>query len=247
MIQTLGSPNNGDIEKSAPSNAVTVTYEPTPQLTAMRVLTAAGRPATYAAGPTTGGTEIELVGTGFGSEPAEEAADGFADVAFTDVGAAGKAGGVSDTTVTQLETGSETEITFDTVGDNAGIDQVSWCNVSGCTTPLKVDDIFTYYPLGHPSVSSIQPNEGTGGTKVTITGHNLGFVEAVYFGATQATVFANVPGLLDCGSTSELTATAPSEPAGTKVDIRVVTLESDATRYGKSPKNPKAMFTYRQS
>jgi hypothetical protein len=145
-IQTLGSLNTGDIEKSPPSNAVTVTYEPTPQLTAMRVLTAAGKSATYAAGPTTGGTEIELVGSGFGSEPAQETADGFADVAFTDVGAAGKAGGLSDATVTQLETGSETEITFDTVGDNAGIDQVSWCNVSGCTAPLKVGDVFTYYP-----------------------------------------------------------------------------------------------------
>jgi hypothetical protein len=246
-IQTLGSPNNGDIEKSPPSNAVTVTYEPTPQLTAMHVLTTSGGAAIYAAGPTTGGTEIELVGTGFGSDPAGEAAGGFADVAFTDVGAAGKASGASDTTVTQLETGSETEITFDTVGDNAGIDQVSWCNVSGCTTPLKAGDVFTYYPLGHPSVSSIQPSEGDGGTKVTITGHNLGFVEAVYFGATEATVFANVPGLLDCGSTSEVTATAPSEPAGSKVDIRVVTLESEATGYGKSPINPKAEFTYRKS
>jgi hypothetical protein len=246
-IQTLGSLNTGDIEKSPPSNAVTVTYEPTPQLTAMRVLTAAGKPAMYAAGPTTGETEIELVGTGFGSEPAEEAAYGFADVAFTDVGAAGKANGFSDATVTQLQTGSETEITFDTVGDNAGIDQVSWCNVSGCTAPLKVGDVFTYYPLGHPSVSSIQPNEGTTGTKVTITGTNLGFVEAVYFGATKATVFANRPALLDCGSTSEVTARAPSEPAGSKVDIRVVTLESEATGYGKSPINPKAVYTYRQS
>jgi hypothetical protein len=188
-----------------------------------------------------------LFGTGFGSEPAEEAADGFADVAFTDVGEAGKAGGVSDATVTQLQTGSETEITFDTVSDNAGIDQVSWCNVSGCTAPRKVGDVFTYYPLGHPSVSSIKPNEGTAGTKVTITGTNLGFVEAVYFGTTEAKVFANRPGLLDCGSTSELTATAPSEPAGSKVDIRVVTLESESTGYGKSPINPKALYTYRHS
>ena len=120
-------------------------------------------------------------------------------------------------------------------------------NVSGCTAPLKADDVFTYYPLGHPSVSSIQPNVGTGGTKVTITGNNLGFVEAVYFGSVRATIFANKPGLLDCGSTSEVTATAPSEPAGSKVDIRVVTLESEATGYGKSPINPKAVYTYRRT
>jgi hypothetical protein len=246
-IQTLGSLNTGNIDKSAPSNAVPVTYEPTPTLTAMRVLTSAGKPAPYATGPTTGGTEIELVGTGFGSEPAEEAVDGFADAAFTDVGAAGKAGGFSDATVTYLETGSETEITFDTVVDNAGVDQVSWCNVSGCTAALAAGDVFTYYPLGNPSVSSIRPSEGAVGTRVAITGNNLGFVEAVYFGTTKATVFANEAGLLDCGSTSKVTATAPREPAGSKVDIRVVTLESEATGYGKSAMNPKAVFTYRQS
>jgi IPT/TIG domain len=124
---------------------------------------------------------------------------------------------------------------------------VSWCNVSGCTAPLATGDVFTYYPLGHPTVSSIRPSEGTAGTKVTITGSNLGFVEAVYFGTTEATVFANKPGLLDCGSTSEVTATAPSESAGSKVDIRVETLESEATGYGESPINPKAVYTYRQS
>ncbi|MFZ0667474.1 MAG: IPT/TIG domain-containing protein, partial [Acidimicrobiales bacterium] len=245
MIQTLGSPNTSDVEGSAPSNSVSVTYEPTPTLSVMRVLTSAGQPARYAAGPTSGGTEVELVGSGFGSKPVEQAASGFADVTFTDVGAAGKSGGLSDATVTDLESGSETAITFDTVGDNAGIDQVSWCNVSGCTAALSKDDVFTYYPIGNPSIASVQPNEGTGGTKVVIKGSNLGFVEAVYFGTTKAKVFANVAGLLDCGSTTEVTATAPSESGNQKVDVRVVTLESEATGYGKSPINPKAVFTYK--
>jgi Pro-kumamolisin, activation domain/IPT/TIG domain len=245
MVQTLGSPNTANIAGKAPSNSVSVTYEPTPTLTAMRVLTAAGRTAPFAAGPTTGGTQIELVGNGFGPEPAEQAVGGFAYVAFTDIGAAGKSDGFSDATVTRLESGSETKITFDTIGDNPGIDQVSFCNVSGCTAPLKKGDIFRYYPIGKPSVSSVEPNEGAGGTRVVIKGQNLGFIKAVYFGTTKATVFANVPGLLDCGSTTEITATAPPEPGGKKVDIRVTTLESEATGYGKSPPNPRVVFTYR--
>jgi hypothetical protein len=246
-VQTLGSPNTGDLLATAPSNSVKVVYEPTPTLSAMHVLTTTGKTAKYAAGPTTGGTEIQLTGTGFGSDPVNEAADGFADVAFTDVGAAGKQYGFSDVTVTKLRSGSETRISFDTLGDNAGIDQVSWCNVSGCTAPLRSGDIFTYYPVGNPSVSSVRPGEGAGGTKVVIEGSNLGFVEAVYFGTTEATVFANVPAVLDCGSTTEVTATAPKEPAGSKADIRVVTLESEATGYGMSPVNPKAVFSYRSA
>ncbi len=246
-IETAGSPNTAAMAKSAPSNVVDVTYEPTPTLTAMRVLSASGKTAPYAAGPTSGGTEIELVGTGFGTDPAEQAADGFSDVAFTDVGAAGAPYGFSDATVTELRSGSETGIVFDTLGDNAGIDQVSWCNVSGCTAPLLKGDTFRYYPLGNPSVSSVTPDAGTAGTRVVISGANLGFIEAVYFGTTKATVFANVPGLLDCGNTTKITATAPAGRAGSKVDIRLVTLQSLATGFGKSPVNAKVAFTYRAS
>jgi hypothetical protein len=243
-VQTLGSPNTGDIAGAAPSNSKTVTYEPTPTLTSMSVLAGPGQPAQYPAGPTTGGTEIELAGTGFGPDPVTQAAAGFADVAFTDVGAPGKSGGYANATVYHLLSGSETAITFNTVGDNPGIDQVSWCNISGCTARLSKGDIFTYYPIGNPIVSSVSPDTGKSGTEVTVTGANLGFVEAVYFGKIKAAAFANVPAILDSGSTTQVKATAPPGAVGSKVDVRVVTLESEATGFGKSRVNPKAIFDY---
>jgi hypothetical protein len=160
VIQTLGSPNSGALTKASPSNAGDVGYEPTPTLTALHVLTARGSDASYAAGPTTGGTEIELIGKGFGPQAATQAADGLAGVAFTDVGAAGQKYGLSDATVTQVTSGSESEAAFDTLGDDPGIDQVSWCNLSGCTAPLAEGDTFTYYPTGDPRLPpSNRPQE----------------------------------------------------------------------------------------
>jgi hypothetical protein len=86
--------------------------------------------------------------------------------------------------------------------------------------------------------------KGKAGTKLTIHGANLGFIEAVYFGKVKAKVFANAPALLDCGSTTEVTVTVPAGKKGSKVEIRVVTLESEVQGSGKSAANPKVTFTY---
>jgi hypothetical protein len=85
---------------------------------------------------------------------------------------------------------------------------------------------------------------GSAGTKVTIHGANLGFVTAVYFGTVKATSFSNLPALLDSGSTSTVMARAPGGTVGKKVEVRVVTLESEATGFGKSRADSKATFTY---
>jgi hypothetical protein len=227
-VQTEGSLNNGDLLGSAPSNAVNVEYAPTPTVTSIAVTG-----SSYTAGPTTGGTELVIHGTGFDSA--------FA-VLFTDVGATGAQNGFSDATSYSLTSVTNTKVTLETPGDNPGIDQVSVCNVTGCSAPAASNDIFTYYPVGNPTLTSISPKTGPKGTVVTIDGTNLGFIEAVYFGSVKATTFANEPTFTDAGSTVQITATAPAGSG--KVDIQVETLESEATGYGKSPVNPAVTFTY---
>ena len=230
-VQTLGSLNNPNLVASAPSNAGSVTYAPVPQVTGISV-----PGSTYTAGPTTGGTDLVINGTGLGDATS---------VKFTDVGT-GEGGtlNASGTTAFTLGSVTPTSVSLSTPADNAGTDQVSVCDVSGCSAPVAENDIYTYYAPGNPVVSSVHPAKGAAGTKVTIDGQNLGYVTGVYFGKVKATTFANVPGLLDSGSTSQITATVPAGTVGAKVNVRVTTLESQATGSGKSAVNPSATFTY---
>jgi hypothetical protein len=231
--QTEGSPNNGDLAGSAPSNPKPVTYAATPVVSSIEVLKNGS--SKYDAGPSTGGTELVIKGKGLAATNS---------VQFTDVGPAGATFGFSTKTAFTLTKVTATSVTLTTPGDQPGIDQVSACDVSGCSAPVASGDTFTYYPLGTPRVSSVSPANGKAGTKVTIDGANLGFIKAVYFGKVKAKTFANVPALLDCGSTTAVTAVVPPGKAGSKVEIRVVTLESEVTGTGKSAPNPKVTFTY---
>jgi hypothetical protein len=235
-VQTEGSTNNGDIAGSAPSNSMPVTYAPTPVVTRIEVLRH-GSVSRYNAGPSTGGAVLMIRGKGL---------QDTSSVQFTDVGKAGAADGFSTKTAFTLTNVTATSVTLTTPGDQPGIDQVSACDVSACSTPKASEDTFTYYPLGTPKVISVSPAKGKTGTKVTINGANLGFIEAVYFGKVKAKTFANVAALLDCGSTTQVTAIAPPGRAGSKVEIRVVTLEAEITGTGESARNRKATFTYKK-
>jgi hypothetical protein len=230
-VQTEGSLNNTDIVASAPSNAGSVTYAPVPQVSGISV-----PGSSYTAGPTTGGTDLVIDGVGLGDATS---------VQFTDVGPG--EGGVlnaSGTTALTLSSVTPTSVALQTPADNAGTDQVSVCDASGCSAPVAENDIFTYYAPGNPVVSSVHPAKGAAGTTVTIDGQNLGYVTGVFFGGVKAKTFANVPALLDSGSTSQITATVPAGTAGAKVNVRVTTLESQATGSGKSAVTPSATFTY---
>jgi Pro-kumamolisin, activation domain/IPT/TIG domain len=235
-VQAEGSLNNRDLKSKPPSNSVPVTYAPTPVVSSIEVLRH-GSAAKYDAGPSTGGAVLVIKGKGLQVTNS---------VQFTDVGPAGAEFGFSTKTAFTLGKVSATSVTLTTPGDQPGIDQVSACDVSGCSAALSSGDTFTYYPLGTPKVSSVSVAKGKAGTKVTIDGSNLGFVEAVYFGKVKAKTFANVPALLDCGSTTQLTAVVPPGKAGSKVEIRVVTLESEVTGTGQSARNPKVTFTYKK-
>jgi hypothetical protein len=232
--QTLASPNSGDITAKAPSNAVSVTFAPSPTVKSVTVVSG-GKKQALSAGPATGGTDLVIEGSGL--EDAQE-------VTFTDIGATGSQSGFSDTTAFDLTHVTKTTTDLVTTPDNPGIDQVSVCDQSGCSAAEAHDDTFTYYPPGNPSLTSVSPASGPTGTSVTIDGSNLGFVTAVWFGNVKATTFANVPTFTDAGSTYQLTAIAPTGTTGTVVDVRVETLESNATGFGKSPVNPKASFKY---
>jgi hypothetical protein len=234
-VQTEGSPNNGDIAGSAPSNAKPVTYAPTPVVSSIKVVFRDGTVSKFHAGPTTGGTKLVIKGKGLGAAEF---------VQFTDVGPSGATAGFSTKTAFSLGAVTATSVTLTTPDDQPGIDQVSVCDVSGCSAALASGDTFTYFPLGAPQVSSVSRAKGKAGTKLTIHGANLGFIEAVYFGKVKAKVFANAPALLDCGSTTEVTVTVPAGKKGSKVEIRVVTLESEVHGSGKSAANPKVTFTY---
>jgi len=69
-----------------------------------------------------------------------------------------------------------------------------------------------------PSVTTVAPASGTarGGTKVTITGHDLSGATAVRFGTRAATWFK-------CTSSTTCTAISPAGTRSTTVDLRVVT------------------------
>jgi hypothetical protein len=233
-IQTLGSTNNygAGVAASAPSNAVDVTYAPPPAPVKAPVVTSVSTANGHSDGPTTGGEKVTIKGSGFNAATLVEFKDAYSSF------------DVSNATYYDFDVVSNKEITLTTVGANAGIDQVLVCS-SKCSTN---DVLYTYYPPGDPTISSVSPRSGASGTTVTITGRNLGFTTAVYFGTVKAKVFANGAALTDAGSFVQVVAKAPAGvKVGTKVNVRVETVESVTTKkYPKSPVNKSATFTYKK-
>jgi hypothetical protein len=228
-VQTFGSPNLAAQSGSvAPSNEIDVTYAGTPTVTS----SSTGK--TYQAGPTSGGTTLTVKGAGFTDVLAVEFTDevyGFTATAYP--------GLIAPTSE------SSTSLVLKTPAALTGVYSVGVCTVSGCSLPEGPDDVFTYYLPGAPAVTSVTPTSGPAGTKVVISGNNLGYVQSVTFGSTKATTFANVRQFFESGDTSEVTATVPKGTVGTKVEIRIATLESVANGAPPSPGSTKVTFTYK--
>jgi large repetitive protein len=178
----------------------------------------------------TGGTPVTITGQGF--------SQAVQPIVFLD-----NVSGFSVGTQYQYTVASNTKISTETVQQNPGLVDVEVCSVTSCSFNPPADE-FSLYPPGNPLVTSVTPSSGpaAGGTKVTITGQNLGCVTAVYFGKVLAATFSNAQALLDCGSTTRVTAKAPAGKAGTKVRVIVHTVESDLT--GATP-GSTAKFTYK--
>jgi len=139
---------------------------------------------------------------------------------------------------------NDSSIAAQAVASNPGLDDVEVCSVTGCSLNPPAD-YFYLYPPGNPKVTSVTPASGPagGGTKVTISGQNLGCVTGVFFGTVAAKKFSNARAILDCGSTSLVSAVSPPGKAGTKVKVTITTVESDFTGSGHS--SSTAFFSYR--
>ena len=202
------------------SNSTNVTYAGVP--TVSSVLAAAGPTAGTGAGPDTGGTPIEIDGSGFANQTL--------GVLFNDVATPFSFGTQYNFTVA-----SNTKLNTTTVSQNPAVVDTQVCTVTDCSAASSANsdlsDVFILYPPGDPKIDSIAPGSGpaTGGTKVTITGENLGCVTNISFGKEAAVDFSNAEALLDCGSTDMVTVTAPLNRVGT-VPVTLETVESDATR-----------------
>jgi hypothetical protein len=215
------------------SNQVNATYAGIP--TVSNVVATSGPTSGTPAGPDTGGTPIEIDGTGFSNQATL--------VVFSDVATQFSLG-----TQFNFTTASNTKITSKTVAQNPAVVDTQVCTVTDCSTPSSIigdtSDLFILFPPGNPKIDSITPSSGpaTGGTQVTITGENLGCVTNVSFGGVAAEDVSNAVALLDCGSTNTVTVTAPAGKVGT-VPVTLETVESDATA-GVAPAT--GSFTYTQ-
>lgn len=231
-VQTLASPNSANISAATPtpSNGVGVRYAPTP------VVTKVSTGTSVAAGPSTGGTTLTITGRSFGAADVVTFTDQFTPFGVP----------FSSATSLNFRIVSTQKITLTVPGANPGIDNVQVCTPSGCSKADPKVDTFIYYAPYDPAVTKSSPASGSakGGTSVTITGVNLGFVVGVRFGSVAATKFANAPALLDSGSTTTVVATAPAGKAGSKVSITVETLQSLLSGRGFTKPVAGATFTY---
>jgi hypothetical protein len=201
------------------STSTNATYAGVPTVSGVQAT--AGPTAGTNAGPDTGGTPIEINGSGFANQTLA--------VAFDDVATPYSFG-----TQYNFTASSDTKLATTTVGQNPALVDTQVCTVTDCSTASSVDgdlsDTFILYPPGDPKIDSISPASGpaNGGTPVTITGENLGCVTDISFGKFAAIELLNSAALLDCGSTDTVNVTAPAGTIGT-VPVLLHTVESDAT------------------
>ncbi|MGZ4335454.1 MAG: IPT/TIG domain-containing protein, partial [Gaiellaceae bacterium] len=201
------------------SNSADATYAGGPTVSA--VTATSGPTAGTNAGPDTGGTPIEIDGTGFANQSVL--------VLFPDIATPYSIGSQYNFTAS-----SDTKLTTTTVSQNPAVVDTQVCTVTDCSEPTSENndpsDEFILYPPGDPKIDSITPGSGSaaGGTQVTITGENLGCVTSISFGSVIADDATNVEALLDCGSTDTVKVTAPAGSVGT-VPVSLQTVESEAT------------------
>ena len=150
-------------------------------------------------GSTSGGTGVSITGSGFSGAQA---------VLF---------GGVPAT----FTVNSDTSITATSPAQYAGTVDVTVVTYAG-TSATSSSTQFGYTAASAPAISGLSVSTGStaGGTTTDISGSNFGGVVAVLFGGVPAASFT-------VNSDTSITATAPSQAAGT-VDVKVVTYSGDS-------------------
>jgi hypothetical protein len=207
---------------SAPQN---VTYAGIPTVSSVSILGA----------PDTGGTPLTIDGSGFANQ--------VQYVVFVDAFTGFSAG--TNYTLTDV---TNTSLSTQTVAQNPAIVDALVCTATSCSYNPPADEL-VIYPPGNPIVTGSSPSTGPahGGTKVTITGQNLGCVTGVKFGTTPVSVASNAVALLDCGSSNKVIAYAPPGAPNSTVKITLTTVESVLTGFGSSATTTAAEFHYTRS
>jgi YVTN family beta-propeller protein len=173
-----------------------------------------------ASGPVAGGTGVAITGTGL----AGATAVAFGGVPASSFTVNGPGTGISAVAPSATAPGS-TDVTV---------------TVGGSTSPVVVDDVYTYLtgggtaPAAPPAVTAVAPVSGptTGGTLVTVTGSGFTGATAVDFGSVAGTGLA-----VGAGGKSLTVTTPPAPYAGPEA----VTVVAPA---GHSPVSAGALFTY---
>jgi hypothetical protein len=160
-------------------------------------------------GPKGGGNVVSITGTGF-------------------IGASAVTFGAN--VATNVTVVNATTITATVPAGAVGEVDVRVTTPAGQSAAVAADH-YTYQNV--PGINAINPRSGApaGGTLVTITGTDFTGAIAVRFGAVAATAFT-------VNSATRITATAPSQAAGSVVDIRVT------TPAGTSPMTTADRFVY---
>ena len=176
---------------SAPSTAATFTYTSV----VSNAPTVTGLNPT--SGPATGGTHVQIFGTGF---------TGATAIFFGSI----NAGAFALISPTEIDTAAPAGIAGQTVNVTV--------TTPGGTSAVSAADQFTYTAVvAAPTVTSVSPNMGSsaGGTVVTISGTGFTGVTQVYFGGLVAASYSVL-------SPTTIQATTPASPLGT-VDVTAIT------------------------
>jgi hypothetical protein len=177
------------------------------------------------AGPVTGGTTITLTGKGFRAvRPSAGGGLEYVD-AFTFFPRDQLSG---------ITVANSRLLRATTPQTLAGTDIVTACTVTECSFPRSQKQFnhtqFVFFAAGNPVVKSVSPRKGpaSGGSTVTIKGHNLASLVSVTFGKRAASIpFRQILRQLEGGSTSQtITVEAPPGRPGHTVPVRVTTQES---------------------
>ena len=156
-------------------------------------------------GPATGGTVLQINGTGF---------TGATAVNF---------GGATASSFTVV---SDTAISITAPAGAAGTTVDVTVTTPNGTSALYYDDQFTYSAPPAPSVNglSVWSGPATGGTALQINGTGFTGATAVSFGGAAASSFTVL-------SDTAISATAPAGAAGTTVDVTVTTPNGTSALY----------------
>ena len=167
------------------------TYDPIPTIASL----------SRTSGPTTGGTQVTVTGTGFSS---------VASVKF------------GTTTAQSFTVRSATQLVTTSPVHAAGTAGVS-VTTPGGSSPATPADLYKF-TVSAPAVSAISPASGpaAGGTTVTVSGSGFTGATTVYFGTAKGkTVSVNAAG-------TQLTVKSPAGTSGASVNVRVATPASES-------------------